>query len=109
MGQMTLGLIYAAKTDDSLSLGDGVTANSAGGTLGLAFANLITADVKGSAARTGVAVGLNYALSKSTAINASYGTYDVQAAKRGIANGVNAQREAARVTNEYRVRLLKTF
>lgn len=109
MGQLTLGLIYASKTDDSVSLGGGITANSAGGTLGVALPNLITADIKGSAARTGVAVGLDYALSKNTVINASYGTYDVQASKRGVANFVNAQREAAQVTNEYRVRLLKTF
>lgn len=109
MGAATLGLIYAAKTDDSVTLGDGVTAASVpGGTLAtFPTAGLIAADLKGSAAKTGVALGVDYALSKMTTVNVSYGIYDIKAADRGAAKLGGA--DASGVTNEYRIRLLKTF
>ncbi|QDL55746.1 porin [Rhodoferax aquaticus] len=106
-GAATFGLIYAQKGDDSKSLGDGIRADSAGGTLGAAVASLTTADVKGTAARSGVAVGMDYALSKLTTINVSYGVYDVKDPER--VNPVASLRKTASNTNEYRIRLLKAF
>ena len=107
MGAATVGLIYAAKTDDSVTLGDGVTAASVPGGNLAALATLIAADLKGSAAKSGVALGVDYALSKMTTVNVSYGIYDIKAADRGAAKLGGA--DASGFTNEYRVRLLKTF
>ena len=110
LGAATVGLIYANKTDDSVTLGDGVRANSAAGRLGFAIPTMIAADVKGTGAKSGVAIGVDYALSKSTAFNVSYGVYDIKDADRGYTvNSVAAAREKASSTNEYRIRLLKTF
>lgn len=113
MGNATVGLAYANKTDDSETLGDGVTANQAGGTLGLAAAQMRTADVKGSAAKSGYAVGMDYNLSKLTAVNVSYGVYDVKDANRLVnaarVLGGQSARAMGSVTNEFRIRLMKTF
>lgn len=117
LGAATVGLAYAAKTDDSETLGDGVTASQAAspttGMLGLAMGTLRAADVKGSAAKTGYAIGMDYALSKLTTINASYGVYDVKDANRMVNPASVAAGGPAHVlgsiTNEFRVRLMKTF
>jgi hypothetical protein len=106
-GAATFGLIYAQKGDDTKTLGDGITANSGGGTLGAVFSTMTTADVKGTAARSGIAVGMDYALSKQTTINVSYGAYDVKDPER--VNAVASLRTTGSNTTEYRVRLLKTF
>lgn len=108
MGAATIGLAYAAKTDDSITLGDGVTANQAGGTLGAVLATLRTADVKGSAAKYGYALGVDYALSKLTTVNASYGVYNVKDADR-LVNPTTGGRVLGSVTDEFRIRLMKTF
>lgn len=112
LGAATVGLAYAAKTDDSETLGDGVTASQAAspttGKLGLASPGLRAADVKGSAAKSGYAIGVDYALSKLTTINASYGVYDVKDANRPV-NPTVGRRVLGSVTDEFRVRLMKTF
>lgn len=110
MGAATFGLIYADKGDDSATIGAGSPASLAAagaGSLGSSIPTMITADVKGTAARTGVAVGMDYALSKQTTINVSYGVYDYKTAER--LNPTTGVRAAASNTNEYRIRLLKTF
>jgi predicted porin len=112
MGSATIGLAYAAKTDDSETLGDGVTASQAAdavsGRLGLALGTLRTADLKGSAAKSGYAVGVDYALSKLTTVNASYGVYTVKDADR-LVNPTTGGRVLGSVTDEFRIRLMKTF
>lgn len=113
MGAATIGLAYAQKTDDSETLGDGVTASQAGGALGTNLASLRTADVKGSAAKSGYAIGMDYKLGKLTTVNASYGVYNVKDANRLVNPASLAAGGAAHVlgsvTDEFRIRLLKAF
>ena len=113
LGNATIGLAYASKTDDSETLGDGVTANQAAGTLGAAAAQMRTADVKGSAAKSGFALGMDYKLGKMTGVNVSYGVYDVKDANRLVnaarVLGGQSARAMGSVTNEFRIRLMKSF
>lgn len=106
---LKFGLTYEHKNDDSTTLGDGVTAasqstgNPATSKLAFAVPTMIAADLKGKGERTNVRVGVEYAFSKSTTLNASYGVYDQKAGAR--ANTIYTPG----TTEDFRVKLDKAF
>ena len=78
---------------------------SSAATVGLIYSNraAVTADAQYFTATTkaasGVAIGMDYKLSKLTVLNASFGTYSTD----------NNAASGAGIDNEYRIRLMKSF
>lgn len=120
IGVLTLGMTFEQKGDDSKSLGDGVTAgqgasgaftgkgNPMSPNIGDLLPTLIAADLKGSAKRTKIRVGVDYALSKSTSINLSYGQYELGTPERAM-TGLGVAQPGNVTTNDHQLRLMKTF
>lgn len=120
MGALSFGLTYEQKGDDSKTLGDGVTAaqgasgafigkgNPMSPNIGDLLPTLIAADLKGSAKRTKIRLGVDYALSKSTSINLSYGQYELGTPERAM-TGLGIAQPGNVTTNDHQLRLMKTF
>ena len=131
VGAFSFGVTYEQKADDTKSLGDGVTAgpSASGALIALAkgdlsklpqanlgdfFPTLIAGDLKGTAKRTKVRVGVDYAFSKLTSLNLSYGAYEYGNAERAFTalpdgKGGYIPQPSNVKTDEYQLRLLKQF
>jgi predicted porin len=128
VGAFSFGLTLEQKEDDTKTLGDGVTAGQfesgaikrlvglsdptlyLGGkaNLGDFVPGLIAADLKGTAKRTKIRVGVDYAFSKLTSLNLSYGTYELGSAARPVTALGTVQANNV-TTDEFQLRLLKQF
>lgn len=107
-GAWSFGLTYEHKGDDTQSLGAGTSASQfAGSTLGVVFPTLTGGDIKGTAERWRWRLGAEYALSKSSAFNVSYGEYRFGSAERRGALALAQPNNVS--TNEYQVKFVKSF
>lgn len=102
LGAVTLGLDYTAR---------GAQGDLKGNTASKTASFNVTGRREGDKAWTAVGVGANYSFSKSATFNVSYITYqDVGANDRFAINSVTvAGKTPSLLTDEYRIRLLKTF
>ena len=109
-------MTYAHRDDDSSTVGGLIRADS-GGSVGAyaipTFGAMTLADIVGSGEKTGLAVGMDYSFSKATTLNLSYGTYDRKAANRITAlsstfTGLTKNTPTG-ISDEYRIRFMKTF
>jgi predicted porin len=120
LGAITFGFTFEQKADDSKTLGDGVTAGSMASGFGVthgnpAISNLgdfapatVAADFKGTAKRTKYRFGFDYALSKQTSLNISYGSYTLGTPERAM-TGLGKPQPGDITATEHQIRLLKTF
>ncbi|MBC7918426.1 MAG: porin [Rhodoferax sp.] len=128
VGAFSFGLTFEQKEDDTKTIGDGVTAGQfesgaikrlvgagdptlyLGGkaNIGDFVPGLIAADLKGTAKRTKIRVGVDYAFSKMTSLNFSYGTYELGSAARPM-TALGTKQASNMTTDEFQLRLMKKF
>ena len=127
LGALTFGLTYEEKADDSNTIGVGSPAGkfasgsiadlmagnpvkylSGTSNLGDFAPGLIGADLKGGAKRTKYRIGVDYAFSKLTSLNLSYGGYELGTPARAV-TGLGTAQPGSVSTSEYQLRLRKQF